>query len=282
MQLGFKPPNGEILHIGYCTDFVTMVLKSWGEVLIEPEEDNIWIRGVYCSVCAMTDRDMRLEFYLDKLQEGQILVNQSGLGDSFEESMDLFEFVRKLPSEMDIEDFNVWETSASLHIECKEGVLSIWIRGKKRAKKKALEKDIGPERLWEILIGDIMCINAHEEIFLEVIRTLENKKIEYELGSTAVLIRGHGIDVSCSHVRTKDFQIVFCAGVFLMVDFGKEIAESSAFITTKGNKHNIGDILRKNTDKKSSSVWVCGYGADDAWHHIYNNSEMVYGIRYDL
>lgn len=139
-----------------------------------------------------------------------------------------------------------------------------------------------PSFLKGIVLYDTLEIPAHGKVFWKVIQELENRNVPYEVLTERNNIPGHDIDVENLGIRGEDFLLLFDRQRFLQAYFGATAAESSYFTTTKGAKHNIAEIVRKEL-KKEKSVQVEGYGADDAWHYAYNKKqEYVYALGYCL
>lgn len=137
--------------------------------------------------------------------------------------------------------------------------------------------------LESIVINNQITINVHKKELLHTIRELEKLDIEYDIGVAIMHIVGHCIEVECFEINSSDFSLVFCGKSLLHAYLYNDILENSYFITTKGVKHNIGEIWKKEV-KNSDSIYVEGYGADDAWHHAGKSKEKgrYYVIGYNL
>lgn len=165
-----------------------------------------------------------------------------------------------------------------------------------RIEKKCfpIEKDIcnkvsvtdnteGKSKLDSVVINNQITIDVRGKELLRIIRELEKQDIQYNIGVAIMIIVGHCIEVECFEIESTDFNLIFNGNYLLQAYFYNDILDNSYFITTKGVKHNIGEIWKKEV-KSKEAIYVEGYGADDAWHRAgrTEDGKRFYKIGYNL
>jgi len=135
-----------------------------------------------------------------------------------------------------------------------------------------------------VIIDDFCTLKMHEKNLLPTIYFLEKSGVEYDVTTKMMGLHQHFFYVSCLKIQAEDFSLIYYKGELLGISFNDRILDTSYFVTTKGIKHNLREIIKKEVkNTKVDGTCICGYGADDAFHFvwIYKDGTYKYSISYD-
>lgn len=151
-----------------------------------------------------------------------------------------------------------------LRIEKNVSFIDKELEEKKITKRNNEQEEVSG--LYSIILGDFLTINAFDITLLQTLKTLEEQNIEYEVKVNKCSMRGHYIEIPCLEISGEDFTLFYESGGLMEAYIYNDMLKNSYFITTKGVKHNMGDIVRDKVGEREY-VYINGYGADDAWHY---------------
>lgn len=284
--------------IRYCYENGCLILKTDCFEIITNDGENITYE---IDLSRLKKNEITVEGYSDYFDN----INEKKEQLSYEkDKIDLLKFVKLLKKNMDSEDELIWDRVNKFKYRERYLSLKMYLEGDiLRIKKRCLPVEQGCDsasdgdnnkvddtkdkksksKLQSIVLDNKITIDVHKEELIRVIHELEKHNIEYKIGVEIVNIIGHCIEVECFNIFSSDFELIFCGNSLLQSYFYNDRMDEAYFVTTKGVKHNIWEIWKKEA-KDGKTVYVEGYGADDAWHcaGCTSDGRDFYAIGYNL
>lgn len=263
------------------------------------EDDTLKLIGNSFTISSKDGLDVEIEINLATLKKNEILLNvehhvngekiNNPNNFNWDKKTDIKDLSNKEVVYLNDENL-IYEDTSPGYIHSNACKLNIYLKDNtlKFVKnmvttKKSREKELNLKNqssLNYVLINDILNINIYEYSFIDVIKKLEEYKIPYEMRAEVYYIRGHCIEDEVIQITTKDFKLTFHCAHFLEAFINSKIVGNCYFITTKKEKHNMGEILVKELKNKKDAK-ISGYGADDAWHYgSFKKDNYAYSLGY--
>ena len=268
-----------------CLGLQNLIRGESDKMNMQVEEDKLWIREEYFSVCFLNHIELFAEFYLDKIQRGQIsVIGQTDGGQwDFDNKIELLEFVKDLPEENGNAGYEQFDYGLQMKMNTQSNVLKICSKYPKKEVQSVVTGNDKPERLNIVQIGDILDVDMYGQKLFPILKTLVAKNISFSFHTEMVHLVGHSMEVPCSKIKTADFSIIFDIHSVLQVKLGKDIAGASSLITTHNNRILVSDILKLAQEDTAKSIRIRVQGANNAWHFVYkNDEECVYHVGFDF